>query len=174
METQLRLDQCIGKKAWELRDTLKLLSQRNQEIQKLRIAIQAAYLQPELIPPLETALMGVVAHQEFTLLNWQKNQIQWLATKGCGRKGDYPIPLPSLHFLRKPPDRLGPHPLQWKGSFPTAFHLQAGHPPRYAAAKVTSTQNKLNGDINFDPIFQDSSWKTHWTTPQKFPRANFY
>ena len=106
-ETQLRLNQCVGKTALGFRDTLNSLKTTNLEIQALRKAIEASKMTPIAIPPLEAALAAVVVSQEGILLLWEMKRSQWLMAKGCGKRGDFALPLPKLDLTRDPPDMTG-------------------------------------------------------------------
>lgn len=155
-ETQLRLDQCVGHTALELKERLKSIDSSNLIIKGLREAIAAAQasLHPELIPPLQEALEGEVFEQEAVQAKWDFAQASWIARRGCdGKSGDLGIPLPSMQWMRPPPDLLGQRPLVWTGSHPADLRIQLIHLPRAAAARV-SERTDTKGD-----------WHAKWTVP---------
>jgi len=159
METQLRLDKCVGVAAQEFRGALNSLMTDNQRVQALRAAILAAELQPELIPPLKVTLQVVVAKQEFTLIQWKIKTGKWLVSRGCGKWKDWAIPLPSLEFIREPPDSIGPKALRWAGQSRSEFFFQVEHSPRASAARVEGGCLEWKLDCK--------GWISNWTSPQR-------
>ncbi len=160
VETQLRLNQCVGRAAHDFRDTLNSLFLLNQKILELRASIEAAKLYPPLIPPLEAGLIVVVSKQDWIQVQWKAKSLKWFLSQGCGQRGDHALPLPGLEFTRDPPDSIGPKALRWSGQMPKSFHLQIRHFPRVAAAKVQGDES--------DSIFERKKWISTWTVPQKF------
>src|SRR4051812_19040280 len=66
VETQLRLDRCVGETALRLRDTVRRVESSNREMRILRESIAAALLtlNTEAIPPLRLALEAELSRQE--------------------------------------------------------------------------------------------------------------
>lgn len=159
METQLRIDKCVGIAARDYRDVLNSVMAHNNQVHLLRAAILAAELSPELIAPLKVALAIVVAKQEFIRARWQVRRGRWLLTRGCGGSGDWALPLPALEFVRDAPDTTGPQALHWPGEFPAEFHLQIKHFPRYGAAQVEGGCLETKLDCK--------KWKTVWSPPRR-------
>lgn len=181
--TQLRLDQCVGKKAHELRDTMNALVFDNKRIREVRIALAAATLKPIAIPPLKATLLALVAHQEFYRAQWTMKQIKWLSQLGCGKARDAAHSLPSLGLTRLPADALGSQPLEWSGGQAvTEYRIQAGHSPRFAAAVVRAARESESGtSLNFNIYEQNREqnqdfdiieWRSYWAPPNKSLWAN--
>ncbi len=160
VETQLRLNQCVGEVALELRETLNLLGDSNQKINSLRLAIPAARIQPYLLTSLEVALAQIVASQEVLLFRWEIQKRKWFSLQGCGYPGDWAIPLPELSLRRNPPDSIGSQPLQWLGEEPSEFYLQIVHRSRGAAAQVE------RGSLDK----KNKKWSATWTNLQNQKR----
>lgn len=169
VETQLRLNRCIGTVALDFRSTLNHLEKSNRRIRSLRAAIVAAHLQPETIPPLRTTLELSVAEQDWVLGQWQAKQAVWMVSFGCGNGGDLPMPLPSLGYFREPPDWIGSNPLQWV-EMPKEFHFQVSHHSRHAAARVSGRVHEAYEKR----IEGEGDWFAQWTVPQRFRRSNIY
>lgn len=168
VETQLRLNRCVGKAAQEFRDVLESLLQRNREIRQLRVAIQAVQWKPWLIPPLRTALGAVVLRQEFSLNSWRVRTLQWRLSQGCdGRRKDDASSLPSLNFTREPPDLIGPKPLVWLGGIPGTFTFLLKSAPRAAAAVVQTkgSEGEENAESEEDSR-EDEKWVAIWAIPR--------
>jgi hypothetical protein len=136
METQLRLDRCVGTQAQVFRDSLNQLLSTNLAVLGLRASIVAAQLQPELLPPLQLALNLVVTKQEVIRTKWKLESGKWLLMRGCGRRNDQSWPLPRLDFERDLPDQYGPQALKWVGAEDPQFYFQVRSSPRAAAARV--------------------------------------
>jgi hypothetical protein len=164
VETQFRLDRCVGRVAQEFRDSLNSLEISNQRITKLRAAIQMAELEPWLIPPLQAILMAQVTKQELIRAGWDLKRGHWLISIGCGNPKDTAHPLPGFKFIRNPPDWVGPQALTWEEIMPDKFEFQVGHPPRYAAAKVEGGWDEKTGR---------NQWKAIWSAPHKLSWASF-
>jgi hypothetical protein len=159
VETQLRINRCLGEVAREFRDVLHSLESANQRIVALRASIVAASVQPWLIPSLEAALSLEVAGQDLIQMKWTARSLKWLVIQGCGHRGDVAMPLPQLKYNRPPPDGVGFQPLEWRGKMPDEFALQLQHSPRYAAAVVKENQNGV--------VSGKSSWIAVWSVPKK-------
>lgn len=102
VETQLRLDRCVGEVAQKFKDSLNSLETGNRRITKLRMAIQMAELEPALIPPLQAVLLAQVVQQELIQARWKLKRGHWLVSRGCGKPSDSAYPLPALKFVRAP------------------------------------------------------------------------
>lgn len=145
-EIQLRLDKCTGQAALELRNTINFIETANGRIEKIRIALASATLTgalaPEAVVALRAALTSQIALQDLRKAKWQLKRVSWLATGECTRRGDRPVPLPSLDCQRDPPDEIGQRPLRWKGEVPEDFQIAAYHSPRAAGARVARQKGK--------------------------------
>ena len=156
MRTQIRLDQCVARTSFDLRDYLEALDSSNQRIEGLRASLLAARLQPELIPPLSIALRAQVKLQDLQKALWVKQRVTWTVQKGCGSLLDSASPLPTPKFFRPPDDSLGPQTLLWAGSPPRSYWIQVDHYPRHAAAELRS--------LNENPR-TIGKWKVAWAIP---------
>jgi hypothetical protein len=171
VEAQFQVNRCVGQTAHDLRDILNSLRQGNHQIRKLRLAILAAHLKPELIPPLKTALNLVVAQQDFHQLKWKTIQAKWFVARGCGNLRDQVTPIPGLPLKRDPPDQIGPLPLDWVGL--KKIFIEMRHAPRSAAAYVRpGTSQVLEFYENEDSGEWDRSpWISEWAQPLVFQRS---
>lgn len=172
VELQFRLNQCVGSHALALKDSLNSIESQNQKIIEIRAAISSARAIPHLLAPLELAASSAALDQEITLARWGEKQIQWLASRGCDRKRDFAVPLPSLLYQRYPPDELGIQPLHWVGLGTPEFYLQISHSPRHAAAKV-SKKNEITKYIPIQSTFPHH-WQAQWSPPFSNTRTSFY
>ena len=156
METQLRLNRCVGLSALALRRHLNLIENTNHAIHATRIAIRAAEvsLQFGAVPALRQAISVIVTAQEGSLAAWKVRQAVWLAREGCGKWGDLPAPLPDLQFRRGVPDDAGLQPLEWVGEKPHEFKIQVYHRPRVAVAKV---------EVEARSALLPDAWHAEWT-----------
>jgi hypothetical protein len=165
VETQLRLNQCVGTTAQEFRSSLNKIDASNLRIKALRVSMGAAQAQPALAPPIQAALQLEVIHQNSLLALWKVRAVRWLAERGCRKSGDWGWPLPTLNYFRTPPDALGPQELQWRGVMPEEFQFQARHSPRFSAAVVRKESH----------AFQvQSSWKAFWSSPSLLSGTGFH
>ena len=164
VQTQLRLDQCIGKAALEFKDKLNTLIQLNGQMVALRAAVAVAEVsEPAAVPPLKLAL-GILVHQQDGMIAlWRLKKLQWLTSRGCGRS-DFPLPLPDFEYLRGPPDSLGPQVLSWRGEMPSSFHFQINHSPRAAAARVRRSSN----EESVEAFIVSGHWNAVWSAPRSF------
>jgi hypothetical protein len=152
-ETQLRLDACVGRQAHEFRRELDTLESSNIRMTVLRAAVADALVaNPAAVPALNVALQAEVSYQTAVQVRWTAAEARWLARRGCGENGDFPIPLPSFPYLRDPPDPLGPRPLRWTASAEKRLEVGAAHRPRYASAKIESGG-------------ESAKWKASWSVP---------
>ncbi len=153
-EIQLSIDRCVGRKALELSETQDGIIAANREILALRISRGAATLLPAAIPAIEAALAAEVLRQTIALAVWEARRVEWLMRGGCSGARGLAMPLPSLSWVRDPPDALGPGVLRWTGAENAVFRLKLHHSPRVAAAWVYAEGGSSNGN-----------WKTSWTQP---------
>ena len=170
VETQLRLDRCIGRVSLEFRDRMNRITKINSEITGLRLSVAAAALEPTLIPPLKAALQFEVLRQEAELAVWKLRQLQWVSRQSCLRKGEWFLPLPGMHWTRPAEDPLGPQPLEWNGSLPKQFQIEAGHDSRTAAALVFRPEaDPMEG------LYGKTKFSARWAIPTKLlARSNFH
>jgi hypothetical protein len=173
VETQLRLDRCVGILSHDFRDKLNALESSNQKMKIIRSTL--AITPPSFTAPLQTALLGLVLQQDLTLAAWKVKQAQWILQKGCGNREDLKHPLPSFKFVRSYPDTLGPQPLTWEGIMPDEFYFKASHSPRVAAAKVEADQGSTGGNKNegWNPTL-GKKWKAVWSHPAQFKWASVH
>ena len=164
-ETQLRLDQCVGKMAFEYRDTLNSLAATNQRIHQLRAAIAASTLAaPGITAGLQAGLKGLVLKQELELRLWEFKGAQWLI-KSCGKSGDFPFPLPKLQGVRPPMDAIGEQALEKYVQDPSSFRIQVFHSSRASAAQVKG------GSIG--SLVEVKKWKAEWVAPELYSGTSF-
>ncbi len=159
VETQLRLDRCVGQVALHFKKTLESLESSNQKIQSLRAEIRIAELEPWLIPPLEIALGAVAFHQGVLQAAWSSRWGAWLLSKGCGEREDRALALPLLKYIRDPPDLIGLQPLKWVGVLPREFYFHVKNGSRHAAACVAEAREK--GENRYEAFWcppRRSSW----------------
>ena len=135
METQLRLDRCVGQAAQEFRDRMNSLESDNLKIKALRASAGAAP-HPAAKAALIAATATLVIKQDVERGIWTAAQLKWVVKRGCGERGDWGFPLPGMGWIRRPPDPSGPQPLGWTG-MPEVFRFEARHGSRSAAATVT-------------------------------------
>ena len=178
METQLRLNRCIGSQILKLRDTLNTLESLNHRMTEIRAAIAAASLTPASAPlssTLRGALQLAAFQQDFIHTQWKVQQGKWQLFSTCGERRDYADPLPSLTYQRLPPDTLGPQPLTWPGKMPESFCSQVYHRPRYSAACTkNSLESSLGNSLEGEKIqndFKNKKWTAHWAPPRRI-RSN--
>ena len=155
MELQLRLDRCVGHTALELKRVLGRIETSNRRLRLWRAA-QAATILAAAPPGQLRGLMGLeVARQDLERLGWQARQIRWITSRGCDGLSDLPIPLPTMEWVRPPPDVLGPQPLVWERSEGVRLKLELAHVPRAAAALVQRDGGGIKGGF----------WKAAWSAP---------
>lgn len=153
-ELQLMLDRCVGKAAAELRDRQRRIERGNTRIRALRVALIPASLKPPVRKGLEVALKAQVLEQEILLRSWNAKQLLWLARRGCGIPGSIPTPLPSLAWVRDPPDALGPRALRWPKGVSQKLAVRVIGRSRSAAAHVY-----------FDEKGESDGWFMDWGAP---------
>lgn len=157
-QTQLRLDRCTGETALELKSKLRKIGKANVRIKAERIAEAVAMVPlPEAAQAMKLVVIAEMAHQEEMRAEWIAKQAKWLLQKGCGAKGDFTLPLPSLKWEREPADELGPNALDLS-ELPRSFRIEARHSPRASAAEV------YRGDKNDEPD-DPTEWKARWIPP---------
>ncbi|MBI2711570.1 MAG: hypothetical protein HYX41_01730 [Bdellovibrio sp.] len=170
METQLRLNTCIGKPAQTFRDSLNSLLKTNQRIRKIRAALAVIVL-PSSQAPLRALLQTAVLYQEGLLLKWDANCAAWIVNRGCGlHYSDFPNPLPRLGLFRPPPDPLGPRPLEWSpGGFSfreRRFRFRISHSARVAAAEVLQRSENTNdwktSEEQSEAMDESANWTAEW------------
>lgn len=163
-EIQLRLNACTRKAGLRLKSTIEGVQTENRRIEIARAA-KAAALAAGLLAAVETAeltLRTIVLSQDARLLQWKLLQAAWLSRAFCKNAKDRPFPLPTLEWIRHPPDPLGPQPLVWAGpgTLPSEFRIEIGHSTRRSAAKVfhaSPRESLLN---------EKSQWKAEFTAPR--------
>jgi hypothetical protein len=160
VQTQLRLNRCVGETAQSLREYLDRIETANKTIRSLRAAVTGFRLATrfELIPPLLEGIQVAVLVQDSTLALWQARRVTWLTRRGCGKWGDWALPLPDLKLRRGVPDADGQQVLEWIGARPNDFRIQVHHRSRAAAARV---------DVQSESNFGSASWQANWAVPQK-------
>jgi len=154
VEIQLRLDRCVSKTALSLKTRLDSLEKSNLRMKVIRASLAASTVLPPAKPPLQAALTAEFLWQESQRALWVKTQMTWMAEQGCDFKRDLPLPIPTLPWLRDPPDSIGPQPLRWPVGTEKRFYLQLSHSPRHAAAILD--EGKLH---------EKNGWFARWTYP---------
>ncbi|MGE0614527.1 MAG: hypothetical protein AB7P04_02715 [Bacteriovoracia bacterium] len=152
---QIALDRCTGKAALELKRTLNQTESLNREVERLRVAIAAATLQPAVAVPLRQALLVAVGAQTFLLGRWKFKQAQWFFPGACEGYRHLPVPLPNVPYTRPPPDGLGPRPLVWTAAH-HSLRIRAEGKHRRAAAETW--REGATTDV-------DEKWKAKWIRP---------
>jgi hypothetical protein len=155
VETQLRLNQCVGQVALQLRDSLNTLALANQRIYQVRLAMVAAVAEPSLLPALKTALQALVVQQEVAQIRWKVARARWLLPKACGNQPDLGLPLPGIPVTREVADILGPRPLRWTGQMPSVFYVRRLHSPRATSARIEGGSYGNPGET--------AKWRATWT-----------
>lgn len=159
VETQLRLNRCVGEAAMTLRGHLNILEKANHGIKAARAAIQSAQAAKQfyLIPPLLKSIQALVSVQEVQLSRWKVRQATWLVKMGCATLGDVPSVLPSLDVDREMADTAGQQPLHWVGERPQELKVFVQNGRRKSAAKIwLEVQSALFPD----------SWHADWASPR--------
>ncbi len=170
VEDQFELDRCVGKSALDFRDSLNSIETSNRRIQELRASILLVQIQPELIPPLQLALQGVVLYQEKIRNQWEWKRVKRFTGFDCSKRRDQAEPLPRLEFVRDPPDELGSQILHWPGTMPMEFYFRIVRSSRGAAARVFRNKEFGVRGIETDEIeakTQISEWKAEWSSPRR-------
>lgn len=157
VKLQLRLDRCVGEMTLALKKHFEKIHQTNLQITALRASILAAQAIPSTLPPLQSGLQAMVLLQDSLRVHWEIQRDLWISRQKCGSLADLPHPLPRLDWIRDPADGIGPQPLRWQGTFPKDFQIELGHPPRHAAARLSS---------NGGPYESQASWHAEWTAPR--------
>lgn len=145
-EIQLKLDQCVGKKAKELQSLLGTLESSNQRmIWARRSAAAAVVLAPEALEAIRAELMIELALQEGIRLKWQGEGIAAVLGKNCDELRVLPIRYPLLEWSRLPPDAIGPQAFEWVAPHPE-FNLLFKSSSHLSAATVSGgAKEKANG-----------------------------
>jgi hypothetical protein len=173
METQLRLDRCVGEKARELSEILNSIEKSNRRICELRNSQQD--LEPESRTEFQVHIQSEVGNQQGMILKWRRKQAKWKKAKGCGQRGDQALPLRSLSWTRDPPDLYGAQSLRWEGSMPHEVLVQLNHVPRAAAAMVRRVTGDEAPHVQVNEEIEDEKegscsqpiWKADWSVPRK-------
>ena len=162
VESQHRLDRCVGDASLELHSRLKKIQQLNRQITITRQTLVTTVVLPEARPVLQGLLELLVVKQDFERARWSARQIRWLAERGCLGASSFARPLPSFHLTRPPRDSFGPQALTWERA-PSRFLIQAARLPRSSAAQIIS-----NGGPDEPNKFTASfptSFTASWTRP---------
>lgn len=154
MNLSLRLDRCVEKTALTLESIQSKIEASNTRMQVTRAAAIAASIPTAgaSVRAAKPVLIAEMLFQEALRAKWKAEQITWIARRGCDRKGDAFLPLPSLEWWRPPEDPIGPMPLQWKGSKETGMRIRLWKSNRASAARVAMVRRK---------------WKAEWEAPWK-------
>ena len=91
---------------------------------------------PETVLSLQIALHAEALFQDAQLRIWNFTQVQWISRRGCDGRSDYFFPLPSLSWIRDPPDAIGENELKWRGSTEKKLSIRLWKPPRRSSASV--------------------------------------
>ena len=157
METQLRLDRCVGEVALDLRNVQNSLEAANLRMKVLRASIAAATVpSPPVAAALKRALELQALLENLTLKKWELRRIKWLVLRGCDSNRDLPRPLPNLPWIHDPPDPIGARPLRWPLGVQKEYYVQLSHSPRHAAASVSKERNAV----------EILKWSARWAPPR--------
>ncbi len=157
VETQLRLNRCVGAAAGEFRDLLNLLVALNHEIYGLRSV--TTFAEPSLVPFLKETLAQAVMDQESVYAKWNFKRLNWGTNEHCRGPTDTYLVLPEISLRRESDDQLGPKPFTWDDPVESSvFSVQAlhdGYPTRAAVAEIFGGSNGIPGDHR--------KWESYWS-----------
>jgi hypothetical protein len=158
VETQLKLDRCVGEAALELKASLNRIESSNSRMRKERAGVVVTVIAPPIAAALRTVLMLEMAFQEFERLKWEGRRAMWIARGGCGTTHrDWTSLLPAMKWVRPPPDPLGPRPLVWMAPpGPSRLEIRLKEGSRSAGAAV------VTGADSTGVIFGKRTWKAKW------------
>jgi len=142
-ELQLRLDRCVGKTAIEYKNTLTKIEKINKKIKVARIALALSNIEPEAAMALSVYLKKLIFSQNLLITKWRAKNVLWLSNKLCKKNSDLSGPMPTLPWVRDPPDMLGQKPLRWTGKHTEVFRIWLYHKPRYSSATLEGDPNEL-------------------------------
>jgi hypothetical protein len=143
-ETQLRLDECVGKKAQDLKAILSQLTQSNTRmIWVRRSALAAAFLAPDALAAIRAELAIELALQEGLRLKWQGEGAAAALGRSCEGLRVLPIRYPLLEWSRLPPDFIGPQAFEWIEPDPE-FTLLFSASKHWSSAKVQDEKTGKN------------------------------
>lgn len=139
-ETQLRLDECVGRKAQELKSLLTQLTQSNTRmIWARRAALAAAVLSPDALAAIRAELEIELTLQEALRLKWRGEGVVSALRSSCEGLRVLPIRFPLLEWSRLPPDFIGPQAFEWMEPDPE-FTLLFSASRHESSAKVKNEQ----------------------------------
>jgi hypothetical protein len=156
VKLQLRLDACVEKTALELESIQTQIESANRRMRIERAAALAA-AGPTAGASLRAAkvvLTAEMVYQEVLRAKWRARQALWIAQRGCDRKSDAFLPLPSLEWWRPPEDPVGPSALEWQGSKEGGLAIRLWNGNRFSAARVAVGTNTL-----------ERKWRARWIAP---------
>jgi hypothetical protein len=149
VERQLRLDECVGKKAKELESLLHTLTQSNTRMKWVRRSAVLSVLAPEALEVIQAELNLELALQEGLRLKWIAEGGAAVLGHSCEGLRIIPARYPLLSWTRLPPDAIGPQAFTWEDSKPK-FNLLFVSAPFRSAAQV-------QGDPG------ENKWFARWT-----------
>jgi hypothetical protein len=146
-EAQLLLDQCVGKKAFELKGMLETLTQSNQRmIWVRRSAVVAALLSPEALEAIQLELQIERTLQEGLRLKWRASRAMAAVKNPCSATKALPTWLPDLDWNRLPADMIGEQAFEWSTPHPEFYFLISSKSilSHRSAARVKESENGKN------------------------------
>jgi hypothetical protein len=154
---QFRLDRCVERKALLLEEIQNRIQNSNLRMFAERAAALAAAIPSagQSLKAVKPILEAERLWQEIQLASWKIEQTQWILNRGCDRRRDLLLPLPSLKWKRPPPDPLGPSALIWEGSPNEKLRIQLWKLPNYSGAEVNEEKHK---------------WQANWGVPRALPQ----
>jgi len=156
VEDQLRLNQRVGSCVLDLQKKIEQVEFLNATIRKLRVAILASSLRPELLMGYRVALKTAVFSQEAIRIQWEVLGWKWRVAGS----GDQVSGFPGFPWVRDPPDIVGEQSLRL--TVHPRFRLGVYHAPRVAVAEL---------------YLEESEWKARWVSPEwvyESVRTNFF
>jgi hypothetical protein len=149
-EIQLRLDECVGRKAQELKSLLKTLTASNTRMKWVRRSAVVALLAPDALEAIQAELEIELALQEGLRLKWQAQSLVAVAGKACPQVQALALRYPLLNWNRLPPDAIGPQAFEWEEPSPEFDFLFVASPHQSAAT--------VKGALN-----EKDRWIAEWT-----------
>lgn len=152
VKVQLHLDQCVLEAAQKFQNSMNQIEKSNTRIKIIRKALLPAQLLPKARIALSLALKIEVFNQKRVQITWKFFQTAWILRRGCNLPRGIAGPLPSLDWIRPPPDILGPQPLKRIHTNKNSFLVLAIRYPRKSAISIYEKK---------------SNWFKRWTEPTR-------
>lgn len=137
---QIRLDECAGRTALEMRKLLNFIEAQNSRIKIYRAAVVSSVAFPAAIPYLKKILQIEAVVRKAYITSWKINKATSSVIGACGRVSDRVLRFPDLPWSEIPPDWIGAKPLEWATPSvrreETELRILIFRHPRYGGAKV--------------------------------------